>query len=319
ALDSVAGLARQLRREHARAVDAALAGATDLGAARNDGAAALSLRAIAHTLQVGRKALPERAAFVARDVAHLARLLDTFAATGDAPRPDGHRGRVRADEQPAEPLSPQHADPHRLAAAWVEGRAIDWAAAYSSGAPRRVSLPTYPFERRRYWVRAADAQSAVHATADGATAPDADADAKADVKVDVKADVKADARADAQAGAHVDAGAAAAAAAAVADILQSVTGLGPDEWRDDTTFDALGLDSLMIGEFTRRIEAMTGERDTTLLFRFRDLTALAAHLAHRHPAAWRADGAQRASSAASTPAPAQAGSPPAALASRAAR
>ena len=35
---------------------------------------------------------------------------------------------------------------------WVNGLTIDWKMLYRESKPRRVSLPTYPFSRERYWV-----------------------------------------------------------------------------------------------------------------------------------------------------------------------
>ncbi len=39
-----------------------------------------------------------------------------------------------------------------LAELWVRGVAVDWAATLRDEQPRRVALPTYPFQRRRYWL-----------------------------------------------------------------------------------------------------------------------------------------------------------------------
>jgi acyl transferase domain-containing protein/acyl carrier protein len=36
--------------------------------------------------------------------------------------------------------------------AWARGVDVDWTAAFDGLAPRRVELPTYPFQRRRYWL-----------------------------------------------------------------------------------------------------------------------------------------------------------------------
>ncbi|HEX5085775.1 MAG TPA: condensation domain-containing protein, partial [Blastocatellia bacterium] len=55
---------------------------------------------------------------------------------------------------------------------WQAGGEIDWAAFYEREKRHRTPLPTYPFERRRYWIEALTARAA-----DGrldATAPDAD-------------------------------------------------------------------------------------------------------------------------------------------------
>ncbi|HJR08153.1 MAG TPA: amino acid adenylation domain-containing protein [Pyrinomonadaceae bacterium] len=35
---------------------------------------------------------------------------------------------------------------------WLTGRQLDWSALHAGGQPRRIALPTYPFERQRYWV-----------------------------------------------------------------------------------------------------------------------------------------------------------------------
>ncbi|WP_036141304.1 hybrid non-ribosomal peptide synthetase/type I polyketide synthase [Luteibacter sp. 9135] len=37
---------------------------------------------------------------------------------------------------------------------WLTGVDIDWAAVHGNTRPRRVPLPTYPFERQRYWIDA---------------------------------------------------------------------------------------------------------------------------------------------------------------------
>ncbi len=42
-----------------------------------------------------------------------------------------------------------------LAEVWVNGVDVDWAALFKGAAARRVSLPTYAFQRERYWLSAA--------------------------------------------------------------------------------------------------------------------------------------------------------------------
>src|SRR5205823_2425668 len=41
-----------------------------------------------------------------------------------------------------------------LGGLWQSGVAVDWAAFYAHERRRRIPLPTYPFERKRYWVDA---------------------------------------------------------------------------------------------------------------------------------------------------------------------
>ena len=35
---------------------------------------------------------------------------------------------------------------------WLAGLRVDWKAFYADEKRHRVSLPTYPFERQRYWI-----------------------------------------------------------------------------------------------------------------------------------------------------------------------
>ncbi len=52
-----------------------------------------------------------------------------------------------------------------VAALYLEGVAIDWRRLYGTAAPPvRVALPTYPFQRQRYWVDTVDAAGATTAT-----------------------------------------------------------------------------------------------------------------------------------------------------------
>ncbi|HEX8694827.1 MAG TPA: beta-ketoacyl synthase N-terminal-like domain-containing protein [Longimicrobium sp.] len=68
---------------------------------------------------------------------------------------------------------------HLLGAAgrlWAAGVAVDWAAVHDGERPRRVPLPTYPFERRRYWLeprRAASPDAGASPASPAAGAPDA--------------------------------------------------------------------------------------------------------------------------------------------------
>ncbi|HEX6288825.1 MAG TPA: SDR family NAD(P)-dependent oxidoreductase [Herpetosiphonaceae bacterium] len=56
---------------------------------------------------------------------------------------------------------------------WLADVAIDWAAGYAHERRQLVALPTYPFERRRYWLEApADAEDAPTVATDQRLAPD---------------------------------------------------------------------------------------------------------------------------------------------------
>ncbi|HEY8359347.1 MAG TPA: beta-ketoacyl synthase N-terminal-like domain-containing protein, partial [Ramlibacter sp.] len=105
------------------------------------------LRDAAWTLQVGREAMPHRLAFVVRNVDELVLRLDAHAAGSSEHL---HMGRATSGAAAA----PDDASLDALAAAWVRGAPVDWAALQRDAAwtPRRIALPTYPFARDRYWI-----------------------------------------------------------------------------------------------------------------------------------------------------------------------
>ncbi|MCC4246111.1 non-ribosomal peptide synthetase [Stappia indica] len=105
---------------------------------------------LAWTLQVGRDAMRERIAFVARDAEDLLRQMDAglAGADGDALRGTVPRGR-RADETILDPIG---RDPRDVARAWVGGADVDWQQLPAGTTRRRLALPSYPFQRKRYWL-----------------------------------------------------------------------------------------------------------------------------------------------------------------------
>jgi phthiocerol/phenolphthiocerol synthesis type-I polyketide synthase E len=72
-------------------------------------------------------------------------------------------GQVEDSEVPVIPSLPHPKQPHlqeksvvrALEQLWLHGVAVDWQAYQAHEERRRLSLPTYPFQRRRYWVEPA--------------------------------------------------------------------------------------------------------------------------------------------------------------------
>ncbi|MEX3547624.1 MAG: amino acid adenylation domain-containing protein [Burkholderia sp.] len=121
-----------------------------------------SLCDLAYTLQVGRRGMTHRLAFVADDISGLQRQMSAHLAgrklghEGDCDRGqallqafehDGDSARLFAQWAAAGKLN-------KLAALWVQGLSLDWALLHGTRRPRRISLPTYPFERTRHWLEA---------------------------------------------------------------------------------------------------------------------------------------------------------------------
>ncbi|MCX4633291.1 type I polyketide synthase [Streptomyces sp. NBC_01443] len=60
-----------------------------------------------------------------------------------------------------------------LAALHVRGVPVNWKAVFTADRPRRIGLPTYAFQRQRYWLTAPDGTEATNSPAAQASGPDA--------------------------------------------------------------------------------------------------------------------------------------------------
>jgi acyl transferase domain-containing protein len=122
-------------------------------------AAPPALADIAYTFQVGREPLAHRAALCARSCDELARQLRQLAA-GDATIAGGYRGRVTgaagiadvADVADVGPGSGEADDVEAIARCWAAGGDVAWPRRSRGEPAGRISLPTYPFAKRRHWV-----------------------------------------------------------------------------------------------------------------------------------------------------------------------
>lgn len=118
---------------------------------------------IAYTLQVGRVAMEERLAITITSLEQLERKLTAFVEhLGEVE--DMYRGHVTGDKALGAVLGFDEdiqlaieswinkGKYDKLLSLWVTGLDVDWAKLYSQKKPERISLPTYPFARERYWL-----------------------------------------------------------------------------------------------------------------------------------------------------------------------
>ncbi|MEE8056697.1 MAG: SDR family NAD(P)-dependent oxidoreductase [Pseudomonadales bacterium] len=120
-------------------------------------------QSMAYTLQVGREAMQERLAMIVTSEEALQEKLIAFL-DGEEDIEDIHRGQVNrnketlavftADEELQEAIGKwiQRGKYSKLLSLWAKGLAFDWNKLYGENKPRRISLPTYPFAKERYWV-----------------------------------------------------------------------------------------------------------------------------------------------------------------------
>ncbi|WP_176560069.1 SDR family NAD(P)-dependent oxidoreductase [Brevibacillus dissolubilis] len=131
-----------------------------------DGNKDVSLPDLAYTLQLCRNEMPLRLAFVARSVDELEECLASYLNRSSSPTnltQTVYTGHAETDFAQLEPIISgsrgeefvrslvSDRDLDRLAALWVKGCPVDWAGLHQQSPRKIVSLPTYPFERERYW------------------------------------------------------------------------------------------------------------------------------------------------------------------------
>ncbi len=116
---------------------------------------------LAYTLQVGREAMEHRVAFIAEHVNELKQRLADFingkTAIEGCFQGSKHNAReiswLTEDEDSAELIRKWMAKGkvNKLADMWSKGAHMDWMQLYKGERPYRMSLPTYPFAKERYW------------------------------------------------------------------------------------------------------------------------------------------------------------------------
>ncbi|MCY7808516.1 amino acid adenylation domain-containing protein [Bacillus spizizenii] len=121
----------------------------------------VNLTRIAYTLQAGRDAMEERLGIISGSIEDLQQKLKDFAA-GKSGVEDLFRGRIdkgtlqmlTEDEEIQEAVEKwmERGKYAKLLELWVKGLDVDWTKLYGENLPKRISLPTYPFAKERYWI-----------------------------------------------------------------------------------------------------------------------------------------------------------------------
>ncbi|MDQ5908350.1 MAG: hypothetical protein QG599_441, partial [Pseudomonadota bacterium] len=113
---------------------------------------------VAYTLQVGRKTFVKRRWIVCRDLAGAIAALRNPVSAGagveaaDVPGAASALCAAIAAWMPVRGEAELEQNWRRLGELWASGATIPWATAYTGQRRQRLALPTYPFQRRRYWA-----------------------------------------------------------------------------------------------------------------------------------------------------------------------
>ncbi|MES2730821.1 MAG: type I polyketide synthase [Bacteroidota bacterium] len=102
---------------------------------------------LAYTCQTGREAMEERVTFRVHHISELQEVLEQYLV-GEENIPGCYQGRVKKERE----LVVEEKGVDTLAERWVNGEAVDWNLLHTTQKPNKISLPTYPFARERYWA-----------------------------------------------------------------------------------------------------------------------------------------------------------------------
>ncbi|TMC21453.1 MAG: SDR family NAD(P)-dependent oxidoreductase, partial [Chloroflexi bacterium] len=279
-----------------------------------------NLADLAYTLQVGREAMQERLAVVAGSMKKLAEKLEQFVEDQDG-IVDVYRGQVKRYK---EALAVLDVDDDigiaidawvskkkygKLLDLWVKGLAFDWNKLYGDVKPYRISLPTYPFARERYWlptsamevVRSScsltntcgenqseepriQAVAALHplvqsnTSSESGTIPAIPAISQPLLSQNPLQPSRQRSRSDATKPDEI----LAFTISYLVNILSTVLKISPEKLDREVGFDEYGLDSIIIARLHPMIEVVFGPIPSTTFFQYKCITDLAHYFLKEH-------------------------------------
>lgn len=118
---------------------------------------------IAYTLQTGRNEMAERLAIIAENIEELAEILEKYIEK-EKPIENLYTGNIIRKKSDVSFLlkgragnefiriAAEDKELSKLAQLWINGIEIDWKILHLGSEPRKISLPTYPFKKKRFWL-----------------------------------------------------------------------------------------------------------------------------------------------------------------------
>ncbi|MBR3772655.1 MAG: SDR family NAD(P)-dependent oxidoreductase, partial [Clostridium sp.] len=122
----------------------------------------ISMSSLAYTLQIGRREMDFRLAFVASNIEEVKAILSSYLA-GEDERQQYYFGNVKKATKNRQMIFTGRAgkaflsilqedgELEQLACLWTEGIGLDWNLIHRGKKPRKIALPGYPFMKKRYW------------------------------------------------------------------------------------------------------------------------------------------------------------------------
>ncbi|PCI22108.1 MAG: hypothetical protein COB67_13620, partial [SAR324 cluster bacterium] len=122
----------------------------------------LNIADLAYTLQIGRESMETRLGFLVVSLEELAEKLNSFL-NNQHDVEDLYQGHISLNKETLAVFADEDMTAvidvwidkrkyTKLVDLWVKGVKLDWSKIHSEKKPHRISLPTYPFAKERYWL-----------------------------------------------------------------------------------------------------------------------------------------------------------------------
>ncbi|MWV45525.1 SDR family NAD(P)-dependent oxidoreductase [Paenibacillus sp. HJL G12] len=234
---------------------------------------------IAYTLQIGREAMEARLGMTVTSVRELEQKLNGYLAgqddvedlyVGRATREKDTLAVFKADNDLQQAIDSWIGKGKygKLLDFWVKGLDVNWESLYPGTKPKRISLPTYPFAKERYWI------PGVNTSADlsGVHVPERTVEAERVAPVIEREERMA-----------VHAGKVQLTPAIMKEktvqyckqLLAWVSSIPVDRIESDVSLENYGIDSVMIKQLAEELKNTLGPISMTIFFEYQTIRALA--------------------------------------------
>jgi polyketide synthase PksN len=256
---------------------------TDRPAADTDLAQHDFLVRMAYSLQTGREEMVERLGCMVHSLSELRQVLKSILDS-NSPQHNVVRASVRLSGEAKQSQQQDQQLQHQLSQYlteknltgllkhWVQGVIVDWRKLYMGEIPQRLSLPTYPFSGKRFWL--GDFPPVIATTAVVLPTPSAEI---APITPPQTKSVESSVTTTSRIRAKVQ--------ESIRNSLKSSLGLEDDEIQNAMPFSDYGLDSILGVQLVRTLNEQLGiALDTTVIFDHSSVVRLTGHICSTYAA-----------------------------------
>ncbi|MCB2360150.1 SDR family NAD(P)-dependent oxidoreductase [Clostridium estertheticum] len=240
------------------------------------------LPSIMYTLQLGRESMEARLGVIVNSIEELILKLNEFI-NGNENIIDFYKGEVKhnknmlpifADDAEMDKIFSNWINKNKyskLLQSWVNGMSFDWNKLYDYKKLQKISLPTYPFERQRYWM-----PKEIHLRDDVTYYDNIEIDSTNELEEIVETKSKDSCE-------SIQERLVDTVEGKLKKFIEEVTQIPERSLDIESSFQDLGLDSIMIYHLNEKIDKYVGKLDATLFFKYNNVHDLAVHLAKTYP------------------------------------